>query len=342
MERPDKHTEDDLREVIAAISRFKRFGDDGGVPMSKREIEAVPYYPSLHTMEFLKAETLASISHELRGPLAAIKGYTATLLRYEQRLSSQERHEFLLAINESCERLVHIVNAFLEMSELETGAIVINRCSVHIERLVREAITVIEQRLKASGKTAQQPKAHTSHASDGLTFALQLVGGHKTSAHDDLIIQADHRLLREVLDQVLENAVTHAQKRGTINVAIHPHITQDTLAALPTSSQETERKLLAAIKQHEQMIAICVSDEGKGIEPHLLERIFDRFYQIDTHLTREVNGLGLGLAMCKHIVELHEGVMWAESEVGKGSTFFVLLPCRSGENENGPFVHTSI
>ena len=74
------------------------------------------------------------------------------------------------------------------------------------------------------------------------------------------------------------------------------------------------------------MVEICVRDHGIGIPPAHLERIFDRFHRVDTRLTREVNGLGLGLAICKRIVELHGGVIWAESEVGKGSAFHVWLP----------------
>ena len=74
------------------------------------------------------------------------------------------------------------------------------------------------------------------------------------------------------------------------------------------------------------MIEICVRDRGKGIPPEYLESIFERFHHIDTRLTREVGGLGLGLTICKRIVELHEGAIWAESVIGQGSTFHVWLP----------------
>jgi signal transduction histidine kinase len=63
-----------------------------------------------------------------------------------------------------------------------------------------------------------------------------------------------------------------------------------------------------------------------GIAPEHLERIFERFYRLDTSLTRPVNGLGLGLSICKRIVELHDGILWAESAVGQGSVFHVWLP----------------
>jgi signal transduction histidine kinase len=75
------------------------------------------------------------------------------------------------------------------------------------------------------------------------------------------------------------------------------------------------------------MLEICVSDTGQGIPAEHLARIFDQFHRVDTRLTREVNGLGLGLAICKRIVELHNGVIWAENRlIGRGSVFYVRLP----------------
>ncbi len=74
------------------------------------------------------------------------------------------------------------------------------------------------------------------------------------------------------------------------------------------------------------MVEISVRDHGIGIPRAHLGRIFDRFHRVDTRLTREVNGMGLGLAICKRIVELHGETIWAESDIGAGSTFHVWLP----------------
>ena len=75
------------------------------------------------------------------------------------------------------------------------------------------------------------------------------------------------------------------------------------------------------------MLEICVSDSGQGIPDGHLQRIFERFHRVDTRLTRETNGLGLGLTICKRIVELHDGLIWAENRLsGEGAAFYVRLP----------------
>jgi len=75
-------------------------------------------------------------------------------------------------------------------------------------------------------------------------------------------------------------------------------------------------------------VEVSVSDTGIGIPPDQLERIFDRFYQVDGSATRSYRGAGLGLSICKHIIEYHGGRIWAESTNGKGSTFHLILPKR--------------
>ena len=250
----------------------------------------------LQHMELLKAELLATVSHELRSPLASIKGYAATLLRHERRLAREERHQFLLAISEASDRLEIIVERLLEMSQLETGAITIERSPVDVARLAQETITSAEQGI------AEQVPGH-------FTFKLQLEHADGTPANSVPLIMADPRRLREVLNNLLENAIKYSPGGGTVSVLVRP-----TMNGQP------------AMHPRPRMLEICVSDTGMGIPAGHLERIFERFYRVDMRLTREVSGLGLGLAICKHIIELHEGTIWAESSIHRGSTLHVLLP----------------
>src|SRR5258708_19905418 len=96
---------------------------------------------SLREMELLKAELLGTVSHELRSPLASIKGYAATLLRHERRISREERHQFLLAITEASDRLEVIIERLLEMSQLETGEVILQRSFFDPAPLPTEAIS---------------------------------------------------------------------------------------------------------------------------------------------------------------------------------------------------------
>ncbi|HEU5230273.1 MAG TPA: ATP-binding protein [Ktedonobacteraceae bacterium] len=277
---------------------------------------------ALREMELLKAELLGTVSHELRSPLASIKGYAATLLRHERRISREERHEFLLAINEASDRLEVVINRLLEMSQLETGSIAITSTPVNLVHLAHEAIIGIEQRL---ADPAHQER--TSNAQERFRFSIRVEDAYGQTTPAEPIIQADRSRLREVLDNLLENAINYSPDGGAIKIVIRP------LVALATAADKAETKdgTGATLPSSQQMIEICVHDSGIGIPPEQLRLIFDRFHRVDTRLTREVNGLGLGLAICKHIVELHGGMIWAESDPGKGSTFHIWLPIQVSE-----------
>jgi signal transduction histidine kinase len=264
-----------------------------------------------------KTEVLATMSHELRSPLAAIKGYAATLLRHEQRISRAERHEFLLAINEASDRLEVIINHLLEVAQLETGAIEIERVPLNLAFLVHEAIFAAEEHLEnhqaEQDLQSDQPKHFT------FTMHIEDEQGQQTSVEP--VIKADRMRLREVLDNLLENAINYSPAGGAIEVVIRPIMPQ---SQRYNDYLQENTSIQPALQQ--RMIETTVSDRGIGIPIEHLGAIFARFHRVDTRLTREINGPGLGLAICKHIIELHNGSIWAESEPGQGSTFHIWLP----------------
>ncbi len=284
------------------------------------ELEVMSDRQALRDMELLKAELLATVSHELRSPLASIKGYAATLLRHERRISREERHEFLLAITQASDRLAGVIDRLLEMSQLETGDITIELTAVNLSYLVREAITALEQRVV---EPEQQERR--------FIFTLRLEDEQNTPMHEEPVIWADRHRLREVLDNLLDNAIQFSPEGGAIEVIIRPVFTRGQTSRLRPVARgdgRDDRQAMRPLAKREaqSMVEICVHDQGIGIPPAHLERVFDRFHRVDTRLTREVNGIGLGLVICKRIVELHGGTIWAESELGQGSTFHVWLP----------------
>ena len=278
------------------------------------ELEASRIRDALREMELLKSELLGTVSHELRSPLASIKGYAATLLRHERRISREERHQFLLAINEASDRLEIIIQRLLEVSQLEAGEVTIERSPVDMTYLSNEAIAAIEERI-----SEQLPGR--------FLFKLSLEHADGTPATSVPLILADPRHLREVMDNLLENAVKYSPGGGVIKVLLHPvtqvQTTQVELSPLDKNAAGGQQLMYIP----RQMLEILVCDNGMGIPVEHLERIFNRFHRVDTRLTREVNGLGLGLAICKRIVEMHDGFIWAENRPnGKGSIFHVRLP----------------
>ena len=256
---------------------------------------AIAQDEALREADRLKAELLGTVSHELRSPLAAIKGYAATLLRHERRLPPEERHEFLRAIVDASDRLETIIDRLLEMSQLETGSARPQFSSVDIVRVVREALLAAEQK---DGDPSQR-----SH-----TFELIITPKDGSPSLPPPVIEADPRLVREALDNLLENAVKYTPEGGLISVTVT--VSKDgVVGAQPGGTVE-----------------ITVRDTGVGIPAEHVGRVFDRFHRVDTRLTREVDGLGLGLAMCKRIAELHGGSIWAESAPNEGSAFHLSLP----------------
>ena len=289
---------DAIGAVIVGILQVERI----------HELEAARIRDSLREMELLKAELLGTVSHELRSPLASIKGYAATLLRHERRISREERHQFLLAISEASDRLEIIIQRLLEVSQLDTGEVTIDRAPVDMVYLVKESIATIEESI-----SEKQPSR--------FIFKLSLEHADGAPASSVPLISADQRRMREVMDDLLENAVKFSPGGGVIKVILRP-VTQVQMA-LPESSEDDQQ----AVHISRKMLEILVCDNGMGIPAEHLEHIFDRFHRVDTRLTREVNGLGLGLTICKRIVEMHDGIIWAENRPnGAGSVFHVRLP----------------
>jgi signal transduction histidine kinase len=252
------------------------------------------------------------VSHELRSPLTAIKGYAATLLRHERRLVQEERHEFLRAIVEASERLQDVIDQLLEISQLEMGVVQIEHMPIDLDRLTRDAVLAARQRTERIGPGR-------------FVIAVRresLPGG---AGRREILALGDARRLRTVLDNLLENAVKYSPSGGEIAVILRSVPTVS--AGAPARGTAHAGDAAASPSGATQpMVEIEVRDSGIGIPSDHVPHVFDRFHRVDNGLTREVEGLGLGLAICQRIVEMHGGVIWVESGPGAGSRFHVRLP----------------
>jgi two-component system OmpR family sensor kinase len=246
-------------------------------------------------------ELLATIGHEFRTPLTVIEGYTLTLLRRAHELTQEEHDEFLQMIQQASKRMEFLLTRLLEVAELEAGVFQLKFNLVDILSLAREAIALAHQHIPEPLR-------------DRFTFHLECRDELGTQTDEVLPVKGDARCLRKVLEHLLENAIHYSPQGGRIDVITRP-APQWQMASEHEQSRKTP-----------SFLEICVCDFGLGIPDEHLEHIFEHFYRVDTRLTREVYGLGLGLTVCKHLVALHRGRIWAESCPGGGSAFHVWLP----------------
>ena len=244
-------------------------------------------------------ELLATIGHEFRTPLSVIDGYSLTLLRRARQLTQEEHDEFLQVIQQASKHMEFLVTRLIEIAELEAGVFQLIWDLVDIPSLVREAIALAHRHVPESLR-------------DRFTFHLECRDELGTQTEEVPPIKGDERCLRKLLAHLLENAIRYSPQGGRIDVIMRP---------APQGEIASEQSHKAP-----SYLEICVCDFGLGIPEAYLEHIFEHFYRVDTRLTREVYGLGLGLTICKHLVALHRGRIWAESCPEGGSAFHVWLP----------------
>lgn len=277
-------------------------------------------------------EMVSNLSHELLSPLASITGYAETLLRVEDRLAPAERQDFLRAIVESSARLDTLLGRLLELAYMQGVALMLHITTVDLWMLARQALS-----------NAEQVAAQT-----GRPFTLRLVTHHPTgepseqsgAQHDQRVVsflderqpfvtQGDPQQLLTLLTHVLENAVKFSPEGGVIEVSLdttpsRPHSASD-VASRSVDETPTDHSGAAATPEPAAFL-LRVRDQGIGVPVDQLEAIFAPFRRLDTSLTSETPGLGIGLALCRHIVVAHGGAIWAERAPDKGSVFSILLP----------------
>jgi PAS domain S-box-containing protein len=226
-------------------------------------------------LERLKSDFVSTISHELRTPLAAIYGAALTLRRDDVQLGEPQRAGLLEVIASESDRLARIVNDILWVSRLESGGMqtTVERCDgVALARDVVEAAR------------------HYVPPSIALTL---------TAPEDTPPIKADPDRARQVLTNLVDNAVKYSPDGGRVSVEI-------TVAG--------------------PRLRFTVQDEGLGVPPAEHRRIFEKFYRLDPDLTRGVGGTGLGLYISRELLERMGGRIWVESSGSGGSTFVAELP----------------
>jgi PAS domain S-box-containing protein len=257
----------DGRELWLSIS---------GVPSSDGTAYAFRDVTADRQLDRLKSDFVATVSHELRTPLAAVYGAAVTLAERDFTGREDVRRELVMQIADQAARLSAIVDDILFVGRLESGGL-------RLEPAVVDATEV----------------AHAAVAAARARVAGAIVELNATEKIPP--IETDAGRLRQVLDNLLDNAIKYSPEGAPI---------------------------VLRVDADSRWTRFVVADNGVGIPAAEVPRIFEKFYRVDPHQTGGVNGTGLGLYVCRELVERMDGRITVTSTPGRGSTFVVELPRR--------------
>jgi len=251
-----------------AVSLVARPLTDGGAVLAMYDLTPV------RRLEQVRRDFVANVSHELRTPLTIVGGYAETLVD-DDDMPVANRSAFLNTILSNTRRMQRIVDDLLDLSRIESGGWRPNPARVRLPDVVADVMLAVTPTAEAKGVVVRADIAPGTER-----------------------ILADPTALRQVLGNLVENAVRHTAS-GTVRVVA---------------------------RADGALLTLAVSDTGIGIPAEHLPRIFERFYRVDPARSREQGGTGLGLAIVRHLVEAHGGTVTAVSSAGEGTTITTAWP----------------
>jgi len=258
-----------------------------------------------------KSQFLANMSHELRTPLNHIIGFTELVLDSTTGSLNDTQKDFLNDVLSSSRHLLSLINDILDLSKIETGKMTLNFSDINLSSLIETSLLMIKEK--------------------ALKHNIKVKSEHE---NNDPTIIGDERKLKQVIVNLLSNSVKFTPDHGQINIKTKIiDLKEIANSSIEVNHISADNKLTEILSygdngsNYKKVVLVSISDSGIGIENDKLIQIFKPFEQIENSYSRKYQGTGLGLSMCKQLVELHNGKIWAESEGdGKGSTFNFLIP----------------
>ena len=233
-------------------------------------------YRELETASRHKSDFLANMSHELRTPLNAIIGFSEVLHEQMFGALNEQQLGYVDDVLLAGRHLLSLINDVLDLAKIEAGRMELDLAQVSVPDILRSGMSMHGER--------------ASRAGVGLGLTVQ---------PEQITIEADERRVRQVVFNLLSNAMKFTPRDGRIEVSA---------------------RLLDGI------VEVAVADTGAGIPREDLDRIFEEFEQAGSGAGGHVDGTGLGLPLSRKFIELHGGRLWVESRLGAGSTFLFTLP----------------
>jgi PAS domain S-box-containing protein len=241
-------------------------------------------------VERLKDEFISIVSHELRTPLTSVSGALDLLASGILRTEPDEAQRMLTIAAKNTDRLVRMINDILDIERIESGKVTMTKQNCEVTELITQAVEELQELADRAGVTLTVSACQTH-------------------------LWVDPDRILQVLTNLIGNAIKFSAPGSSIWI-----------------TTERQRSIIqqgatAATTQDNVELQFQIRDQGRGIPADKLESIFGRFQQVDASDSRQRGGTGLGLAICRTIIQQHGGRIWADSELGVGSSFFFTLPC---------------
>ena len=266
----------DTLETIATLAAVAIRNLNRHREVGEKNEKLKQYAEKLSSLNKMKSNFVATISHEFRTPLTSIKAYCETLNKNAESIDRQILKEFLKVIEEESTRLMTLIEDILDFSQMESGAVRFERTACNLNEIVTVAANELEKNFESKRITLETRLPVTQ-----------------------VKIRAERDLMKQLAINLLHNASKFTPEGGKVWIKL-------------------EDEVVSA--------RIIVEDNGIGIPEDQLDKIFDHFHQVDGTSTRRHGGTGIGLAICKNIVEWHDGRIWVENVPGKGARFVVVVP----------------
>ena len=239
----------------------------------------------LEIMNIEKDKFFSIIAHDLKNPLGTFKNLTEMMYDMPNNFTEDERQGFMKMMKESADNVYSLLENLLEWSRSQRGKITFNPVEINFHDLVRLTINTLNP-------TAQKKQ-------------ITLLN----NVSQNFIMLADPNLLNTVIRNLISNAIKFTLQGGTVEIGAKKIKLSDDLESSDNYNE----------------IQIYVKDSGVGMSEEVKNKLFRIDENITTQGTSGEKGTGLGLILCKEFVEKHNGKIWVESEVGKGSTFWFSL-----------------
>ncbi len=281
------------RELYGSLERQKE-------AITEKELtyrELLLAYAQLQELNQQKNNFLASATHELRTPVTVMKGYHRILLDGRLGELAPQQREVLLESEQSCARLIKIINSLLDLSRIENGKLEL----FYQDYDLATNLKFVVNQMKELSKRKQ------------LSVVVRVEKGLPS-------LRCDREKVNQVVTNLLENAIKYTQAGGKIYISAGRYLWNKGAAG-----RTGEAGLPTPSSRPANAVVIQVSDNGIGISPEHHQEIFDQFTQVSSN-QMDRSGLGLGLAITKRIIEAHGGRIWVDSEVNSGSRFTFLMP----------------